>query len=453
MKTILILGGGISGLAALHFLKKKYANQPDVKIILLEKNDYAGGTIRSLGQSGCLFETGPNGFLNTQPRTFEFIEDLNLTDQVIEAKKEANIRYISVQKKLYRIPANPKAFLNFPLLNLKEKFRVLFEILAPKKDCPDETVFDFGCRRLGRRFTELFLDPVVSGIYGGDIQKISLKLAFPKLYQMEQRCGSLTKALFGSKRSPFPKAQAKISKGKLYSFKKGMGELIDRLATKYTDEIRLKEEAISIRPFNHQYEIISSIDKYLADELFVCTPAYVSSNLLKDLDLSLTKALEKINYAPIAVAGLLFRRNQFPDFPPGFGYLIPSKEGRDILGVLFDSQIFNDRSPDDNIFVRVMLAGSLHPEILKMPANDIFKKAIEEIRQQLELKGDPQEVFLSLWPKAIPQYDADYAGILPILEEKLTHFSHIHIVSNFLKGVSMNDCVENAYQAAQKLPF
>src|SRR3990167_3922455 len=135
-KQIIVIGGGISGLSLLHYLKQKYASSPDTKILLLEKNGCLGGTIRSLTKDGCLFETGPNGFLDSKPRTLDFIHEVGLENDLVRASAEANIRYIALNNALYALPLNPRDFFLFSPLNFLDKLRVFGEILIPKGNDP-----------------------------------------------------------------------------------------------------------------------------------------------------------------------------------------------------------------------------------------------------------------------------------------------------------------------------
>ncbi len=450
MSNIIIVGGGISGLATLHFLKQKFAHRSDVSILLLEKNSHAGGTIQSIRQNGYLFETGPNGFLNNKPRTIEFFESLGLKDDLMEASPEAKSRYIALKNKLYPIPTDPKAFLSTPLLNPFEKARVLKEVFIPKGSNPQESIFEFGQRRLGKRFAEIFLDAMVAGIYGGDARAINLKAAFPRIYNLEQEYGSLFKAMFALKKEKKASKNLGMPSGLLTSFRNGMGQGIEALTQRYKEHILFNQEVRSITFKQNQWTVEASGQSFVADELFLCCPSHSAAAMLQNSQPKIAQLLQKIYYAPIAVVGLGFSLTDFKERPKGFGFLIPSLEKKEILGVLFDSNIFSGRAPEDKILFRIMLGGARSPNILERSQEELIQIAFKEIQNYFGVKNPPQETFFKAWPKAIPQYNLSCVSLQEELERQLSALPSAHIIANYWKGISLNDCIENAFQIVQQ---
>lgn len=465
-KNILIVGGGISGLALLHYLKRKYIQRGDVRILLLEKNDRLGGTIRSVRGGGCLFETGPNGFLDSKTRTLEFVKELGLENCLVRAGEEAGIRYLSVNNTLYPLPTNPKSFLSFKLLSPLEKLRILGEFFVPKGGGPDESVYDFGKRRLGEKFARIFLDPMVSGIYGGDAQKTNLKAVFPKIYALEKEHGSLFKAMIRLRKGAKTRADNReggdvgMPKGTLTSFQGGLSQVIDAVGNQYRENVRLSEEITAVFRQGDCYTAVSSGGRqYAADELFICAPAYGAAPMLKDFDRQLSKELGEIRYAPMAVIGLVYPIGRFPRRPRGYGYLIPSSEKKEILGVLFESDIFPGRCGDNQVLFRVMIGGARHPDILSKTKDELIRPALEEVallagkttagETAIHTSEEPQEIFFVPWTKAIPQYDSAYCEVLPRVQQRLRQYPGLHLAANYLNGVSLNDCIESAWQAAE----
>ena len=447
-KQVIVIGGGISGLSALHFFHKRFPDNSNLEILLLEKEPQPGGTIRSIRGQGGLFETGPNGFLNNKEETIALIHDLGLDQDVIFANPESKLRYLSIKNKLIAFPRGPGDFFLFPTLSLLEKTRVLFEVFVPRGNDPNESIYEFGKRRFGKKFTEVFLDPFVKGIYAGDIHSLNLNSAFPQLYEWERIYGSLIKGISLSKKNKSDKSQKhqkkSIFSSQLCSFSKGMGQLIDALHKKYSHCILTNQDVKSIKKFKDRFAIETQKETYSAHHVFLCAPAYCSAEFLQPLNSSLAQLLKKIYYAPVIVAGLLYSKSDVKNFPCGFGYLIPSFERKPILGVLVCSNIFQNRATENHVLFRIMLGGTNNPEVINLSQKELIELARNELKTTLDIRMNPKEEFIKIWPKAIPQYDLEYPEVIKNLQKELTPYSGLHIIANYWMGISLNDCIANA---------
>jgi len=429
-------------LATLHYLKQKYASRDDVRVVLLEKSVGLGGSIHSVTRRNYLFETGPNGLLDSKPRTLELIGELGLNGEIVRANSSAKIRYVALQDALHAFPTGPARFLTFKPFSWRDKVRVFGEIFVRKGSDPQESVYDFGARRFGKKFADIFLDPMVGGIYGGDAREIVLKAAFGRIHELEARYGSLFKAMIKLQKGGMPN-------GTLTSFRRGQAQLIAALGQRYSKHIDSNQGVNAVTRIAERFNVVTNDDHYEADEVFVCAPAPQAAEILRSMSVPLAQTLEGIRYAPLAVIGLVFPLKAFSQKPEGFGYLIPSSEGKEVLGVLFESNIFAHRCVSDEILIRVMIGGARHPEILKKSREELTALAVKEIQTTLKANAQPVETFFAQWPKAIPQYDRAYVAAEAKIAEELKRWPGLYLVANYRKGVSLNDCIENAYQAAQ----
>ncbi|MEI7999511.1 MAG: protoporphyrinogen oxidase [Candidatus Omnitrophota bacterium] len=408
MKKIAIIGGGISGLAVLHYLKRRYKDT--VEITLYERNPYVGGAIASLYAQGFLFETGPNAFLTNQPNTLVFIEELGFTDQVIEANHDSKRRYIQLGGKLHLLPMDPINFIKSPLLSTDEKFRLIQGLFI--KNLPkDQSVYDYTSKRFGVAVSERLVDPFLTGIYAGNIKRLNMSCIFPK--------------------KSTSKGQKKV-KTQLCSFKDGMGSFIKHISKQY-------------KPFIKTGVEVKSLDQLKVDQIICSTPAHVASSLL-GMDI-----LKNILYSPIAVVGLVINNDTFNSIPDGFGYLIPSSEGKEVLGALIENNTFKRQSPEGKMFIRVMLGGAHHPEIINNKADEIVVKAIKEIDSIYGLKEKPQSASVKLWAKGIPQYELGYPAIRQTIKDELQKRPNLHLCANYLDGISFNDCIKNARELVEAI--
>lgn len=453
-KQILIAGGGISGLSLLHYLKKKYTGRKDVEIRLIEKNEYLGGTIRTISEGPFRFETGPNGFLSSKPQTSELVKEMGLESSLLNATPESKRRYLSLKNTLHEIKASPVAFLSFKPFTFWDKLRVPMEAFVAKGTNPNETVYEFGARRLGKNFAELFLDAMVTGIYGGDVRELHLKATFPRIHEIEQTHGSLIRGMIklglAKRKEPREKRFNAEPKGSLLSFKGGMSELIEALAKRYKDSISIGEKVESLLRANNRFIVQTEKAEYSCDEVFLCAPAYHAAETLFHFNKVLTQELRNIPYAPIAVVGLGYRRLAFKTAPKGFGYLIPSREKKAVLGCLFSSNIFEGRADRDHCLFQVLIGGSRHPDILQQPQESLIAMAKKELADVLDYREEPVKVFFCSWPKAIPQYTQKYVDIMETVNQELAKIRGLFLVSNYIGGISLNDCVGNAKTAADR---
>jgi oxygen-dependent protoporphyrinogen oxidase len=407
MKRIAIVGGGISGLAVLHYLKKRFSNDL-IAITLYEREEFVGGTIRSLQKGPCLFEWGPNAFLDNQPDTLQLIAELGLTDQLITAGPNARRCYIQIKGKLKTIPANSVGFIFSSLLPLKDKFFMIAGIFK-KNVSEDCSIHAYASKRFSYNIAESLVDPLMNGIYAGNIKRLHMASAFPKIDLREGK------------------------KPRMHSFKFGMGQMVETLAGRYQKHIRTNFE-------------INSDSHYLFDAnvTIMATPAYVAAKIVENINPYLSTLLDQAPYAPIAVAALLFKRNAFKKKPDGLGFLVPSQENKDILGVLLESNVFPQRAGDNQIMMRVMLGGAHHPAIINDDPQQVLSKAIREIDSTYGLLSNPQKTFVKIWPKAIPQYEVNYPQWRRSVQEQSAKTPGLYLCANYLDGVSFNDCIRNA---------
>jgi oxygen-dependent protoporphyrinogen oxidase len=410
MKRVAIIGGGISGLAVLHYLKQRFGDSVEFK--LFERESEVGGTIRSFKRNSCLFEWGPNGFLDNQPATLQLIKEMGADEELIEANPTARRRYIQVNDALLALPANPVDFICTPLLPFKDKCSLIAGIF--KKDVPtDLSIYEYVSQRFSPAVATSLIDPFISGIYAGDIKRLHMASAFPKM-----------------------KSKG-LKKSRMRSFKGGMGQIIDVLEKRYHAYIKNDSEISSL-----------PID---ADVTVMATPAYAAAQILEDLNPVLSKLLFQIPYAPIAVAGFLFKQEAFKKMPDGFGYLIPSQANKDILGVLIESNVYEDRAGRGLVMMRVMLGGAHHPSIINDEQDRLLGKALKEIDKTYGLRAKPVETFVKLWPQAIPQYEINYPQLRQSIAEQCARTQGLFLCANYLDGISFNDCINNARLLAGKI--
>jgi oxygen-dependent protoporphyrinogen oxidase len=446
-----IIGGGISGISAAFWLSKKINS--DAEIILLEKQESLGGSIDTVKNNGFTVEAGPNGFLDSKPYTLNLAKDAALYDNLLKSNDAARKRFIMRYGELQQLPESGGAFLKSKLLSTKGKLRLAKEFFIPRLNSDkDETVGDFARRRLGEEALDYMIGPMVSGIFAGDPDNMSLKSCFPVIYNLEKEYGGLIKALLKKRKKS---SSAAGPGGILTSYKGGLINFINDLAEKCLEngvKILTDTEVSKILKKQDKFFVYTNnSDKLIFDKLIITSPAYSASKFLKTLNATLGEVLEKIPYSPIFVAGLGFEKEQVKHDLDGFGYLIPFRENQKILGALFTSSIFPERAPKNHKLIRVLMGGDRHRWIIDKTKDELLDIAVQSTYSVLMHDKNPMMTQTFKWKFAIPQYVVGHSKIVETAERISADIGNIFIGGNIFYGVGINDCTKTSMEIVDKV--
>ncbi len=449
LHQVVIVGGGISGLATAHYLLRKGVTS----ILLVEAAPRLGGKMGTRHVEGFIIEEGPNGFLDNKPHTLELVQELGLGGELYPASPETSKRYIFARGRLRPIPLSPPAFFLSPLLSPWGKVRLVMEYLVkPAPPEVDETLTQFASRRLGREILETLLDPMVAGVYAGNPDKVSLKSTFPTIHQLEQKYGGLIKGMLALRKEGKTKGGPAGPGGRLTSFRRGVSQLIEALEKELGERALPGTRVISAKKEVGKYLLETSQGPVETHALVLATPAYEAGNILASMAPPLAKELLEIPYAPISVVALAFREKDTLRFPPkGFGFLVPRKEGLSILGCLWDSSIFPNRAPQGKVLLRAMVGGDREPHLaLESP-----EKLVEMVRKDLAItmgiSAPPLLIQIFQHEKGIPQYVVGHSARLEKIENHLQELPGLFLNSNAYRGIGLNDCVSNSKATARQV--
>lgn len=450
MTAVNIIGGGISGLSLAYFLTTQ---RPDLDIKLFEADNRSGGKIWTERSDGFVCEAGVNGFLDNKPATMELASMLGISP--LRSNDNARRRFIYLDGRLKKIPETPLAFMFSDFLSLSGRLSVIAEYFRPPKVQEDETMESFALRRVGREFFEKLLDPMASGVYAGDPARLSIRSCFNKVYELEKNYGSLIKgfmAIAKQKKKTVQKAEAGPG-GILHSFGSGMYELIEALRERLGERIKTNKRAVAVIRQGDRYRAF--FDDNTSEEseaLVIATPAHDASSMLTDMDRELSATLVKIPYPPLSVVALGFKANAVSSIDlKGFGFLIPARERRKILGTLYDTSIFTGRAPEGHVLLRVMIGGARYPELALLDDDSIIETALSELRDIMKLKAEPCFVRVYRWLKAIPQYNLGHHKLLEQIDTALQRHKGLYLTGNAYRGVAVNDCIANSLALSEKI--
>ncbi len=448
MAKTVIIGAGISGLSLAYFLINK---RPDMELIILESLDRPGGKIWTERTEGFVCEAGVNGFLDNKKGTIMLAGMLGLTP--LRSSDNARKRYVYFNNRLNLIPDTPPKIFFSSFLSLRARLRMVGEYFVSKKQLEDETIESFVTRRVGREFFEKLIDPMVTGIYAGDPSRLSIRSCFPKVYDLERKYGGLIKGFISlAKESKKTGKKVEAGGGTLHSFQGGMFTLIEYLKECLGTRIKTGASVKGIEKKEGHYIIHSEDgDIYETEKVVMAVPAYDASRILHDLDKNLAFLLKDIPYPPISVVALGFRKEDIKIDTEYFGFLIPGKEKRRILGCLFDSSIFPNRAPEGHVLLRCMIGGARSPELALLDDKELVDIVLEELETVTGLKAEPVFKRIFRYEKAIPQYIIGHSKRLEDMEQILSRYTGLYLTGNAYRGVAMNDCIANSAELAERI--
>jgi oxygen-dependent protoporphyrinogen oxidase len=461
MTRIAIIGAGISGLATAHAIEWLARERGlSVDTLVLESEPRTGGKIWSIKEEGYLCEWGPNGFLDSKPMTLELCDRLGIRSQLARSNDNARKRFIYSAGDLHRLPENGPMFLQSKLISWPGKLRLAGELFVPpRRDGADETLAEFARRRLGAEALDKLIGPMVSGIFAGDPETMSLKSCFPRICELEQEYGGLLRAML--KLAKQKKAERKAGKdvasaagpaGVLTSFVEGIQALTDATAVRLAGAVRTGATVTELQRRDGGWELTLASGEKLAAELVVAAvPAYVLAGLLQPFDRSLADLVGGIPYATMNVICCGYERERITRDLDGFGYLIPRKEGRSILGTLWDSSIFPQRAPEGHVLLRSMMGGATNPAAIKLSDDEVLAKVMVDLREIMGISARPDFVRIFRHPQAIPQYLAGHSRRLAAISDGLQGHPGLVVTGNAFFGVGLNDCVHAANRAAEQV--
>jgi oxygen-dependent protoporphyrinogen oxidase len=452
MKSIAIVGAGITGLTAAYTLKKK-----GVPVTVYEAGTRPGGVIRTVRENGFLAECGPNTLLETSPQIPALFRELGLGGEMLYSDPAAANKYIIRGGRPVSVPGSPTEFLRTDLFSLSAKLRLIREPFV-RRSAPEfeESLAAFVVRRLGREFLDYAINPFVAGVYAGDPWKLSVRDAFGKVHALEQRYGSLICGqILGARERKKRGAVSKQNAPKV-SFKNGLSTLVETLAAELDVELRYGRALQRVEQIDGGWrlELESSSHTEIEEHsaVLLTVPAYKLSwvPLLSHTGESF-QFLDQIRYAPVSSMVFGFRKDQVQHALDGFGFLVPEVERFNILGAIFSSSLFPNRAAEGHVCISCYMGGFRSPGLPFRPKEEQIALALADLDRALGIKGKPTFTNHVVFPKAIPQYEIGYGAIRAQIEGLEQNCPGLHLGGNYYKGVSLGDSIVNGIAYGEQL--
>jgi oxygen-dependent protoporphyrinogen oxidase len=466
MKRVIVVGGGIAGLSAAYTIQKKAAEMGQlIQTTVLEGEQSWGGKIRTERVGGFVIEGGPDTFLASKPWAVSLCRELGLEPRLLGTNPDHNHTYVLQRGRLHQlpdgltmmIPARFGPMAKTSLLSWPQKVRLgLDYFIPPAPPNGDESLGRFVSRRLGRAAYEHLIEPLMSGIYAGDGDRLSLRATFPTLRDLELKHGGLVRGALAMRAQVPPAGQKQPgSRSAFLTPVSGLAEIVEALVQRLQDsgaELRLGRAVTSITYTHTSFHITLANGEHLSAEgLILATPAFAAGDLLADLDSSLSAELKAIEYASTATVSLAYRQSDLPRPLDGYGYVIPRCEGRQALACTWTSTKFPHRAPEGYALLRVFIGRAGQGDDLPWDQAGLLSLARDELARTLGLQAEPVLSRLFRWERAMPQYNLGHPERLERIESRLGNWPGLALAGNGYRGIGIPDCIHSGELAAQKL--
>ena len=457
MKRVVIVGGGIAGLAAAYRLTQ---TAPDLAVSLLEGEARLGGKIVTERVDGFVIEGGPDSFLSLKPRGLGLCHDLGLEDRLHGTNTAIHRTYVVRGRRLHELPEGLTGLIptrlgpmaRSGLISPAGKLRMgLDYVIPPRSADGDESVAAFVERRLGREVYDHLIEPLLSGIYAGEGAELSLAATFPQLRQSERDSGGLIKGMLAARRKvPAPNPNGK-PRAAFLTPTTGLAEIVEALEARLSSiEILRGTSVLSLEPTSLGYRVrLANGDNREAEAVILATPAFVTAELVAGLDEPLADALRGIPYVSTATVSVAFPLADIPRPLDGYGYLIPRAENRPILACTWTSTKFPHRAPEGFGLIRAFIGRAGQQDVLDQDDEALVALVCEEMRRVLGIGVPPLLQRLFRWPRAMPQYTLGHLGRLATIEQRLVGRPGLFVAGSAYRGIGLPDCIHSGEQAAE----
>jgi protoporphyrinogen/coproporphyrinogen III oxidase len=450
----LVVGAGISGLSTAFALQKS-----GVDTLLIESASRPGGVIKSVKRDGYLIECGPQSFSGNRC-VRALCEDLGILEERVLADSRAP-RYVLVDGHLQLVPMSPPSLLFSPLMGGGTRTAILRDLFgksqAPE---PDESVASFIRRKYSDTLLDHLVGPFVSGIYAGDPEKLSLRAAFPMLYEAEKASGSILRGVFKvmktKKKSASPGPRERPT---LQTFQEGNESLVRALAASLGERLRCGVEINSLQYLDSRQAanaprfrvtLLSAqgTQTWEAERLILAVPTDVAGKLLASIDPLFESNLGGVDYSGVAVVSLGYRDEDLGHPAEGFGFLVPRSSKISILGTVWNSSLFPGRAPEGYSLLTSFVGGATNPDAIRQSESTLVTQIHRELVPLLDVRKDPAFSNVTIWPRAIPQYNVGHTARLAAVENLRAKYPGLWFAGNYLEGPAIGSCVERASKVA-----
>lgn len=465
-RRVAVIGGGIAGLAAAHRLVEL---DPQCQVTLIEAAPRLGGVVSTVHEAGFQIEQSADNFITTVPWGVNLCRRLGLTDQLVQTNPAYRRTFVVRRGRLHRLPDGflmmaptqlwPLAMT--PILSPLGKLRAAMEyFIPPRTGDDDESMAGFVRRRLGCEVFDRLVEPLVSAVYAADLEKLSVLATLSRFREMEQEHGSLIRAMrHQMKNRPRAGGESGARYSMFVTLENGLSSLVDAIAARLpAGAVRLGTRATRIERCDDEWRVWTETNDELRtashspfDALVLATPSPVTASLLLPLDATLAAELASIGHSGTAIVSLGYATDQIGHPMDGMGAVVPAIENSPILACSFSSRKYPHRAPDGQELLRVFVGGARHPELAEMDNSQLKPLVLDELRQLLQIRGEPGYCNVAHWPGTMPQYHVGHKELVARIEARVATLPGVALAGNAYHGVGLPDCIHGGELAAERV--
>ncbi len=460
MTHVTIIGGGIAGLATAFYLQCE-ARDAGIQLdyTLIEAGSRFGGKIITETEDEFVIEGGPDSFITQKPWATQLCRDLGLLDRLLPTNDERRNVFVLQDDELVPFPGGfrltiPTEFVPFaksPLISMWGKLRMGLDLIRPaRQEQGDESLASFFGRRLGQEAVDKIAGPMMAGIYMADPERLSIQSTFPMFTQMEQKYGSLIRAMQSSKANAKQRSDQNSKPLSMFtSLQGGMNELVETLVSKLKGDLRVNCQIAEIKRNASGFEVIfedETRSPLYTDAVILAVPAYSAANLLRSVDLDLVEKLREIRYASTATVSLGYEQADLPDDLDGFGFMIPRAENPQISACTWSSIKFDHRAPEAGLLLRLFIGGDGRSHFVDRCDDALISTARQTVRELMGITAEPTISKVFRWPNGSPQYDVGHLDRVAEIEQLTATIPGLYLTGSAYRGIGIPDCVKQARQ-------
>jgi oxygen-dependent protoporphyrinogen oxidase len=454
MPDTVIIGGGISGLAAAYYLAKGGASAT-----IVESRPRLGGVIETVQVEGCTFDAGPDSFLSAKPAALDIITDLGLAGEVIGSNDHLRVTFVRRNGLLVPLPDGLMMMVPTKILPLvttrligwRTKLRMAAELLrAPMPMAGDQSVAEFVADHYGAEAVDYLAEPLLSGVYGGNPAALSVTSVLPRFVELANRYGSLTRGVLAARARA---AKTHTPAAPLFrTLRGGLGQLVDAIAAAIEGRIEIRQgRAETIERTAAGFRVRVDGDWIEARHVVLACEAHAARQLTAEMDARLGELLATIPYSSSMTVALGYRAADLDPAPTGFGFLVPKKERRRLMACTWIGTKFSHRVPAGTIVARCFLGGMDDAGVLDESDEQVLAAVTAEMAEIAGIRAAPRFARIFRWPRAMAQYTVGHPQRLAELEARAAQLPGFYLAGNAYQGIGVPDCIRMGRAAAEKI--